>query len=110
MLVHAFNPSTWEVDLWVQGQPGLQSEFQDSRGYTEKPCLGVELGAQHFFTLQRNNVPTSCYFLFPHFLNIWELLNIYSISRPILDKTYEKEIYHVTRLFVLTYVQNASVF
>jgi hypothetical protein len=25
-----------QVDLWVQGQPGLQSEFQDSQGYTEK--------------------------------------------------------------------------
>ena len=23
----------------VQGQPGLQSEFQDSQGYKEKPCL-----------------------------------------------------------------------
>jgi hypothetical protein len=23
----------------VRGQPGLQSEFQDSQGYTEKPCL-----------------------------------------------------------------------
>jgi hypothetical protein len=23
-----------------RGQPGLQSEFQDSQGYTEKPCLG----------------------------------------------------------------------
>jgi hypothetical protein len=29
-----------QVDFWVQGQPGLQSEFQDSQGYTEKPCLG----------------------------------------------------------------------
>jgi hypothetical protein len=26
-------------DFWVQGQPGLQSEFQDKQGYTEKPCL-----------------------------------------------------------------------
>ena len=26
-------------DFWVWGQPGLQSEFQDSQGYTEKPCL-----------------------------------------------------------------------
>ena len=39
-----FNPSTWSVgkrktDLWVQGQPGLQSEFQDSQGYTGKHCL-----------------------------------------------------------------------
>jgi hypothetical protein len=28
-----------EVDFWVRGQPDLQSEFQDSQGYTEKPCL-----------------------------------------------------------------------
>jgi hypothetical protein len=27
------------MDLWVRGQPGLQSEFQDSQSYTEKPCL-----------------------------------------------------------------------
>jgi hypothetical protein len=41
---HAFNPSTWEAEAGgflssVQGQPGLQSEFQDSQNYTEKPCL-----------------------------------------------------------------------
>jgi hypothetical protein len=28
-----------QVDFWVRGQPGLLSEFQDSQGYTEKPCL-----------------------------------------------------------------------
>jgi hypothetical protein len=28
-----------QADFLVQGQPGLQSEFQDSQGYTEKPCL-----------------------------------------------------------------------
>ena len=28
-----------QVDFWVRGQPGLQSEFPDSQGYTEKPCL-----------------------------------------------------------------------
>jgi hypothetical protein len=27
------------VDFWVWGQPGLQSEFQDSQDYTEKSCL-----------------------------------------------------------------------
>jgi hypothetical protein len=41
MVVHTFN---WETgagrSLWVWGQPGLQSEFQDSQGcYKEKPCL-----------------------------------------------------------------------
>jgi hypothetical protein len=28
-----------QANFWVGGQPGLQSEFQDSQGYTEKPCL-----------------------------------------------------------------------
>jgi hypothetical protein len=28
-----------QVDFRVQGQPGLQSELQDSQDYTEKPCL-----------------------------------------------------------------------
>jgi hypothetical protein len=28
------------VDFGVLGQCGLQSKFQDSQGYTEKPCLG----------------------------------------------------------------------
>jgi hypothetical protein len=27
--------------FWVRGQPGLQSQFQDSQGYTEKPYLGT---------------------------------------------------------------------
>ena len=36
VVVHAFNPSTWEAEV---GQRGLQSEFQDSQGYTEKLCL-----------------------------------------------------------------------
>jgi hypothetical protein len=42
MVVQTFNPALKrqrQVDLWVQGQPGLQSEFQDSQGYTEKFCL-----------------------------------------------------------------------
>jgi hypothetical protein len=28
-----------QADLPVQGQPGLLCGFQDSQGYTEKPCL-----------------------------------------------------------------------
>jgi hypothetical protein len=27
------------VDFRIRGQSGLQSEFLDSQGYTEKPCL-----------------------------------------------------------------------
>jgi hypothetical protein len=39
-VAHAFNPNTQrQADFWVRGQPGLQSEFQDSQDYTEKPCL-----------------------------------------------------------------------
>ena len=28
-----------QADFWIWDQPGLQSEFQDIQGYTEKPCL-----------------------------------------------------------------------
>jgi hypothetical protein len=35
-----------QVDFWVRGQPGLQSEFQDNQGYTEKPCLEKQTNKQ----------------------------------------------------------------
>jgi hypothetical protein len=42
-MVHTFNPSTYKAEaggsLWIQDHPGIQSEFKDSQGYTEKPCL-----------------------------------------------------------------------
>jgi hypothetical protein len=37
VVAHAFNPSTWEAE--AGDQPCLQSEFQDSQGYTKKLCL-----------------------------------------------------------------------
>jgi hypothetical protein len=44
--VYVINPSTWKAEAsrcsWVQGQPGLQTEFQDSQGYTEKLSLQKE--------------------------------------------------------------------
>jgi hypothetical protein len=42
VVAHAFNPSTWEAEAggFLSSRPAcLQSEFQDSQGYTEKPCL-----------------------------------------------------------------------
>ena len=44
-MAHTFDPRIWEaeaVGLLVRGQPGLQSEFQDSWSYTEKPCLATK--------------------------------------------------------------------
>jgi hypothetical protein len=41
-VAHAFNPSSWEAEAgrFLSSRPAwLQSEFQDSQGYTEKPCL-----------------------------------------------------------------------
>jgi hypothetical protein len=41
VVAHAFDPSTWEAEAgrFLSSSPGLQSEFQESQGYTEKPCL-----------------------------------------------------------------------
>jgi hypothetical protein len=50
--INTSNPGQWwhvplipalgrqrQADFWVQGQPWLQSEFQDNQDCTEKPCL-----------------------------------------------------------------------
>jgi hypothetical protein len=42
VVAHAFNPSTRKAEaggFLSSRQPGLQSEFQESQGYIEKPCL-----------------------------------------------------------------------
>jgi hypothetical protein len=42
VVAHAFNPSTREAEAggFLSWRPaGLQSEFQDSQGYSEKHCL-----------------------------------------------------------------------
>jgi hypothetical protein len=42
VVAHASNPSTWEAEAggFLSSRPAWsQSEFQDSQGYTEKPCL-----------------------------------------------------------------------
>jgi hypothetical protein len=53
MVVHTFNPSTWEAEAGeFRGQPGLQSEFQDNQGYTEKPCLKKQKQKQKSHKLQ----------------------------------------------------------
>ena len=53
-MVHSFNPTSQEAEagrsLWVQNQPGLQSEFQGSQGYTEKPCLRKKKKFKEKFT------------------------------------------------------------
>jgi hypothetical protein len=50
-----------QADFWVRGQPGLQSEFQDSKSYTEKPCLekqttNKQTNKQKEDTLTKNNL------------------------------------------------------
>ena len=47
LVAHTFDPSTWDAEsgrsrFWKK--PGQQKEFQDSQGYTKKPCLEKERG------------------------------------------------------------------
>jgi len=50
VVAHTFDPNTGEAvtggSLGVVGHPGLQSEFQDSQGYTEKPSLRKQANKQ----------------------------------------------------------------
>ena len=41
VVAHAFNPSTWEAEAggFLCSRPAWSTEFQDSQGYAEKPCL-----------------------------------------------------------------------
>jgi hypothetical protein len=53
-LIPAFGRQEAGRSLWVRGQPDLQSEFQDSQGYTEKPCLRKKKKAKQKQTNKRN--------------------------------------------------------
>ena len=50
MVAHTFNSSTQEAvageSLWIQGQPGLQSKFQDRRGYAVILCFEKQTNKQ----------------------------------------------------------------
>jgi hypothetical protein len=50
-----------QEDFWVRGQPGLQSEFQDSQGYTEKPCLIKQNKTKQNKTKQNKTKRSACY-------------------------------------------------
>jgi hypothetical protein len=43
VVAHAFNPSTWEAEAerFLSSRPAWSTEFQDSQGYTDKPCLKI---------------------------------------------------------------------
>jgi hypothetical protein len=39
VVAHAFNPNTWEAGGFLSLRPAWSTNvFQDSKGYTEKPC------------------------------------------------------------------------
>ena len=58
--MHSFNPSTLEAEaggsLWVQGQPGLQNEFQNSQGYIAKTWLKKKKKKKKLKTNKKNKL------------------------------------------------------
>jgi hypothetical protein len=55
-----------QMDFGVRDQHGLQSEFQDSQGYTEKPCLKKQQQQQQQKTSENkfteNKITESLYY------------------------------------------------
>ena len=45
MVAHTLNPSIWESEAggFLNSRPAWSAEFQDSQGYTEKPCLEKQI-------------------------------------------------------------------
>jgi hypothetical protein len=67
-VAHAFNPSTREAEAgrFLSSRPGLQSEFQNSQGYTEKPCLKKPKKKKR----KKKEKKRMCTAMFIHFINI----------------------------------------
>jgi hypothetical protein len=53
VVAHTFNPRTWEAEAggFLSSRPAWSTEFQDSQGYTEKPCLEKNQKKKKFFLL-----------------------------------------------------------
>jgi hypothetical protein len=77
-----------QADFWVRGQPGLQSEFQDSQDYTEKPCLkkpkkggwwdgSVGKGTRLLFRRSEVQIPATTWWLTTTRNEIWCPLLVY---------------------------------
>jgi hypothetical protein len=71
-----------QVDQQVQGQPGLQSEFQDSLGYTEKPCLKTNK--------QTNKQTNKMSPLYPSLILTFYLPSPFFLFLPLLSPTCNK--------------------
>jgi hypothetical protein len=73
-----------QADFWVQGQPSLQSEFQDSQGYTEKPCLkrpktkNKQTNKQTTTTITNNQNPNSIVSYGGHLIYVKKMFNYLS--------------------------------
>jgi hypothetical protein len=55
-LIPALRKAEAGRSLGVPGQTGLQNEFQDSHGYTEKPCLKNKNTKQEKKSIQLRHV------------------------------------------------------
>jgi hypothetical protein len=70
VVTHTFNPSTWEAEAGRFRSLRLAwSDFQDSQGYTEKPCLETNKQTNK----QINKIVNMVYMLF----FIKTLFNVY---------------------------------
>jgi hypothetical protein len=66
VVAHTFNPSTWEAEAggFLSLRPAWsKNEFQDSQGYTEKPCLEKKTNKQKKTTKKNQTLCCSYQFV-----------------------------------------------
>ena len=77
------NPSTYYADigrsLWVRGQPGVHSEFQDSQGNVERPSLKPLYTLSHAHVRNKLSLSVSNY----ETIRNWNSLSNYETMKVI---------------------------
>jgi hypothetical protein len=75
-----------QAGFWVQGQPGLQSEFQDIQGYTENSCLEKTKNKEQKNLVSGGSIKFSMFVKFPQLVSsgflIIEIFFHYSCTLP----------------------------
>jgi hypothetical protein len=75
-----------QSNFWVRGQPDLQSEFQDSQDYTEKPCLEKTKQNKNKKTKAKTKKTKNLFFFDWYFPKLLAFYNAHTLCHVCLEE------------------------